>query len=252
MLDASDWPFTDIWHPASGICFMNVAIIAAAGQGKRLGGKRAKQFLELAGIPIIIHTLKRFEQCAAIQEIFVVLPGADNTASFLTLAAKYGLQRKLTRVVTGGATRAESVWRGLQAIRPATVEIVAVHDGVRPFVTPEEISRTVEAARVGGAAILTAPATDTIKEVENGQVRRTLMRAQLRHALTPQCFRYALLRRAYEEAGDLGADITDDSALVERLGAPITVVEGDARNIKITRRSDIALAEIILKEFEDK
>jgi 2-C-methyl-D-erythritol 4-phosphate cytidylyltransferase len=229
---------------------MNVAIIAAAGQGERLGGKRAKQFLELAGTPIIIHTLKRFEQCAAIQEILLVLPARD-AASFLTLAANYGLQRKLTRVVTGGATRAESVWRGLQAVRPATAEIVAVHDGVRPFVTPEEISRTVEAARATGAAILTAPATDTIKEVENGQVRRTLVRAALRHALTPQCFRYALLRRAYEEAGDLGADITDDSALVERLGAPITVVEGDARNIKITRRADIALAEIILKEMSD-
>jgi 2-C-methyl-D-erythritol 4-phosphate cytidylyltransferase len=229
---------------------MNVAIIAAAGQGKRLGGKRAKQFLELAGTPIIIHTLKRFEQCADIQEILLVLPGAD-TASFLTLAAKYGLH-KLTRVVTGGATRAASVWRGLQAIRPATAEIVAVHDGVRPFVTPEEISRTVEAARACGAAILTAPATDTIKEVENGQVMRTLVRTQLRHALTPQCFRYALLRRAYEEAGDLDADITDDSALVERLGAPIAVVEGDARNIKITRREDIALAEILLKEFDDK
>ena len=227
---------------------MNVAIIAAAGQGERLGGKRAKQFLELAGTPIIIHTLKRFEQCAAIQEVFVVLPARD-AASFLTLAANHGLQRKLTRVVTGGATRAESVWRGLQAVRPATAEIVAVHDGVRPFVTPEEISRTVEAARATGAAILTAPATDTIKEVENGQVRRTLVRTALRHALTPQCFRYALLRRAYEEAGDLSADITDDSALVERLGAPITVVEGDARNIKITRRADIALAEIILKEF---
>src|SRR5215210_2451566 len=158
---------------------MNVAIIAAAGQGTRLGGKRAKQFLELAGTPIIIHTLKRFEQCAAIHEVFVVLP-PDDAATFLTLAAKHGL-RKLTRVVTGGATRAESVWRGLQAIRAATAEIVAVHDGVRPFVTPEEISRTVEAAQAVGAAILTAPATDTIKEVDNGEVRRTLARSHLRH-----------------------------------------------------------------------
>ena len=229
---------------------MNVAIIAAAGQGKRLGGKRAKQFLELAGTPIIIHTLKRFEQCASVDEIFVVLP-AEDVAGFLTLAANYGLG-KLRRVVAGGATRAESVWRGLQAVRAATTRIVAVHDGVRPFVTPEEISRTIEAADEFGAAILTTPATDTIKEVWQGRVRRTLMRADLRHALTPQCFRYALLRRAYEEAGDLSAEITDDSALVERLGAPIRVVEGDARNIKITRPADIALAELILREFEDK
>jgi 2-C-methyl-D-erythritol 4-phosphate cytidylyltransferase len=229
---------------------MNVAIIAAAGQGKRLGGKRAKQFLELAGTPIIIHTLKRFEQCASVDEIFVVLP-AEDAAGFLTLAARYGLC-KLRRVVAGGATRAESVWRGLQAVRAATARIVAVHDGVRPFVTPEEISRTIEAADECGAAILTTAATDTIKEVEEGRVRRTLVRADLRHALTPQCFRYALLRRAYEEAGDLSAEMTDDSALVERLGAPIRVVEGDARNIKITRPSDIALAEILLREFEGK
>jgi 2-C-methyl-D-erythritol 4-phosphate cytidylyltransferase len=153
--------------------------------------------------------------------------------------------------VTGGATRAESVWRGLQAIRPATAEIVAVHDGVRPFVTPDEISRTVEAATAGGAAILTAPATDTIKEVENGEVRRTLARARLRHALTPQCFRYGLLRRAYEEAGELSADITDDSFLVERLGQSVSVVEGSARNIKITHREDIAVAEIFLKQMPD-
>ena len=229
---------------------MNVAIIAAAGQGKRMGAGRAKQFLELNGTPIIIHTLRRFEQCADIDEVFVVLPATD-AASFLTLAAKYGL-RKLTRIVTGGATRAESVWRGLQAIRPTTAEIVAVHDGVRPFVTPEEISRTVQAAQAGGAAILTAPAIDTIKEVENEVVRRTLVRAHARHALTPQCFRYSLLRRAYEDAGDLSApDITDDSSLVERLGESVRIVEGNARNIKITRREDIALAEIFLKQMSD-
>ncbi|HYE66829.1 MAG TPA: 2-C-methyl-D-erythritol 4-phosphate cytidylyltransferase [Pyrinomonadaceae bacterium] len=224
---------------------MNVAIIAAAGQGTRLGAGRAKQFLELAGTPIIIHTLRRFEQCVDIQEIVLVLPAQD-AAGFLALTGKYEL-RKLSRVVPGGATRAESVWRGLQAVRPATAEIIAVHDGVRPFVTPDEISRTVRAAQVSGAAILTAQATDTIKEVENGRVTRTLARAQLRHALTPQCFRYALLRRAYEQEVDRMADATDDSALVEQLGATVTVVEGDQRNIKITRPEDIALAEMILK-----
>ncbi|HEV2914599.1 MAG TPA: 2-C-methyl-D-erythritol 4-phosphate cytidylyltransferase [Pyrinomonadaceae bacterium] len=231
---------------------MNVAIIAAAGRGERVGGERAKQFLELDGTPIIIHTLRRFEQCAAIQEIFVVLP-ASETASFLTLASRYRL-RKLTRVVAGGASRAESVWRGLQAVRAATAEIVAVHDGVRPFVTPEEISRTVEAAVECGAAILAAPATDTIKEVEGERVLRTFARARLRHALTPQCFRYALLRRAYEEAGEQllsSADLTDDSALVERLGVSVAAVEGDARNIKITRPSDLALAEIFLKQMSE-
>jgi 2-C-methyl-D-erythritol 4-phosphate cytidylyltransferase len=225
---------------------MNVAIIAAAGQGVRMGGRRAKQFLEIAGTPIIIHTLKRFEQCDEIQEIVVVLP-AQETASFLALAGKYGL-RKLARVVPGGATRAESVSRGLQSVRAATAGIIAVHDGVRPLVTPDEISRTVRAAEATGAAVLAAPVTDTIKEVQDSQVVGTLVRERLRRALTPQCFRYALLRRAYEEAADLGADVTDDSALVEKLGVPVAVIEGDPRNIKITRPEDIALAEILLRQ----
>ncbi|HYO91441.1 MAG TPA: 2-C-methyl-D-erythritol 4-phosphate cytidylyltransferase, partial [Pyrinomonadaceae bacterium] len=116
---------------------MNIAIIAAAGQGRRMGGKRAKQFLELAGVPVIIHTLRRFEQCARIHEIVVVLP-QDERAGFLALASKYSLL-KLARVVAGGSTRAESVWRGLQSVRAQTARVIAVHDGVRPFVTPEEI-----------------------------------------------------------------------------------------------------------------
>src|SRR4051812_43837043 len=108
---------------------MNIAIIAAAGQGRRMGAHagRAKQFLELAGTPVIIHTLRRFEQCQEIQEIVVVLPAHD-AAGFLALAGRYGLS-KLARVVVGGATRAESVWRGLQSVRAATAEIIAVHDG---------------------------------------------------------------------------------------------------------------------------
>ena len=225
---------------------MNVAIIAAAGQGTRMGGKPAKQFLELAGIPVIIHTLKRFEQCDVIQEIIVVLP-AQESAEFLSLADKYGL-RKLAKVVPGGITRAESVLRGLRAVREATAEIVAVHDGVRPFVTPEEITRTVEAARAHEAAILVAPVTDTIKEVESEQVARTLKRGQVRRALTPQCFRYSLLRRAYEQADVLDPDLTDDSVLVERLGTKVAIVEGNPHNIKITQPQDLAIAEVLLRE----
>jgi 2-C-methyl-D-erythritol 4-phosphate cytidylyltransferase len=224
---------------------MNVAIIAAAGQGTRMGHRRAKQFLDLAGIPIIIHTLKRFEQCADIHETVVVLPAAD-AAGFLEIAGKYAL-KKMARVVPGGATRSESVWRGFQSIRAATAGIVAVHDGVRPFVTPDEISRTILAAEESGAAILAAPATDTIKEISEGRVVRTLARSRLCHALTPQCFSYALLRRAYEQASDAAGDATDCSMLVENLGHTVTVVEGNARNIKITRPEDIAMGEVILE-----
>jgi 2-C-methyl-D-erythritol 4-phosphate cytidylyltransferase len=228
---------------------MNVAIIAAAGQGTRMAGNRPKQFLQLAGAPIIFHTLKPFEQCDSIQEIIVVLP-AEESAGFLSLADQHGL-RKLARVVSGGATRAESVWRGLLAIRAATAEIVAVHDGVRPFVTADEIDRTVVAAQADGAAILVAPAVDTIKQVNNGAVVRTLKRTELRHALTPQCFRYGLLRRAYERADLHDPAVTDDSLLVEQLGELVMTVEGSSRNIKITSQRDLLIAEAFLNAGGD-
>src|SRR6266849_377992 len=212
---------------------MNVAIVVAAGKGTRLGGNQPKQFLELCGVPIIIHTLRQFERCEKISEIIVVVP-AEETAVFSSLAEKFEV-RKLSRVIAGGATRAQSVLRGLNAI--AGAEIVAVHDGVRPFVTPNEIDRVVAAARTSGAAILVAPVADTIKDIENGRVKRTPPRHSLRRALTPQCFRYELLKRAYEQLDEVegaGIEVTDDSLLVERLGSEIIAVEGAARNIKIT------------------
>jgi 2-C-methyl-D-erythritol 4-phosphate cytidylyltransferase len=227
---------------------MNVAIIAAAGQGSRLGGTRAKQFLELAGTPIIFHALRPFEQCADVQEIVLVLPAVD-TSDFLSFASKHGL-RKLARVIAGGQTRAESVFRGLQSIRAATAEVVIVHDGVRPFVTPDEISRTVAAAKENGAAVLVGPITDTIKKVSDKFVVKTLRRSELRRALTPQCFRYELLRRAYERVDVSDPEITDESVLVERLGEPIAVVEGSSPNIKITNREDLAIAEVLMKTIK--
>src|SRR5882724_3776359 len=152
---------------------MNVAIVVAAGKGTRLGGNRPKQFLELDGIPVIIRTLRQFERCREIDEVVAVLP-AEETAGFQSLAQQFEL-RKLSRVIAGGETRAQSVQRGLASIDEA--EIVAVHDGVRPFVTPEEIDRVVAAARTGGAAILVAPVADTIKEINDGRVLGTLSRS---------------------------------------------------------------------------
>ncbi|HSS21365.1 MAG TPA: 2-C-methyl-D-erythritol 4-phosphate cytidylyltransferase [Pyrinomonadaceae bacterium] len=223
---------------------MNVAIIAAAGQGQRMAGKRPKQFLELAGTPIIVHTLKAFEQCDVIHEIITVL-GADEIEGFLSLQRKFGLSKK-SKAVVGGTTRAQSVLHGLQAADEWT-EIVAVHDGVRPFVTVAEITRTVEAAKVSGAAILVSTGVDTVKEVRDGVVEKTLDRLQLRNALTPQCFSYELLTRAYRAVDVLDPTLTDESSLVERLGEKIVVVEGSPRNIKITRVEDLAIAEAMLR-----
>ena len=225
---------------------MNVALVVAAGKGTRLGGERPKQFLELAGVPVIIHTLRQFERSREINEVITVLP-AEDLAGFESLAKQFKL-KKAGRVVAGGPTRAQSVRKGLMAI--GEPDIVAVHDGVRPFVTPLEIDQVVAAARATGAAILTTPVADTIKRVRDGCVTETVPRVELRRALTPQCFRFEILKSAYESLDELestGVEITDDSFLVERLGITPTAVEGSARNIKITNREDLVLAEAILR-----
>ena len=227
---------------------MNVALVVAAGKGTRLGGDRPKQFLELGGVPIIIHTLRQFECSKQVDEVIAVLP-ADETAGFESLARTFELT-KARRAITGGASRAQSVRNGLNAI--AEAEIVAVHDGVRPFVTPEEIDSVVAAARENGAAILTVAVADTIKRVEGDRIAETVPRGSLRRALTPQAFRFEILKEAYEQLDELesaGIDVTDESFLVERLGVEVIAVEGSARNIKITNESDIALAEALLSRI---
>jgi 2-C-methyl-D-erythritol 4-phosphate cytidylyltransferase len=224
---------------------MNVAIVVAGGKGVRFGGDRPKQFLEVNGSPIIIHTLRQFERCREIVSVVVVLP-AEETAGFQSLIENFALQ-KVTRVVAGGATRAQSVKQGLATI--AEAEVVAVHDGVRPLVTPDEIDNVVKAAGESGAAILVARVADTIKEVRSDRVVSTLPRVNLRRALTPQCFRIEVLRRAYEQLEELeaaGIEVTDDSFLVERLGLEVVAIEGSARNIKITKKEDLRTAESIL------
>ena len=227
---------------------MNTAIIAAAGKGNRMATDRPKQFLEVLGIPIIFHTLKRFEQCDSIDELVVVLP-AEESAGFLSLAGKYGL-RKLARVVPGGNTRTESVKRGFMSIRAATAHIVAVHDAVRPLVTVEEIEKTIAAADLIGAAILTNRVTDTIKRVAGNSVVETIDRDTLRRAVTPQCFHYGLLRRAFDEADATDVALTDESSLVERLGHSVAFVEGSPLNIKITTPHDLLVAEAYLAAEE--
>jgi 2-C-methyl-D-erythritol 4-phosphate cytidylyltransferase len=223
---------------------MNIAIIPAAGRGTRLGGPVAKQFLELAGAPIIVHTLRRFEACAEIAALAVALP-AGALEAFRAQAQAHGLRKPL-RLVSGGRERSDSISNVLEAVADLRPEIIAVHDAVRPFVTPSQISAVLARAREVGAAILALPATDTIKEVEGGLIQRTLDRRRIYRAQTPQAFRYELLRRANAEAraAGLAAEaLTDDALLVERLGLPVAVVEGSARNIKITTPEDLMLAE---------
>lgn len=227
---------------------MNSAIIVAAGSGTRFGSKTPKQFLEVLGKPLIIHTLERFEFCSAIDEIILVLR-AEEIANFRQTAEKYNL-KKLAKIVSGGETRAESVFGGLDAIDSQKCEIVAVHDGARPLVSVEEITQTIETAKETGAACLVAAVTDTIKEVADGKIIRTVDRSNLRRALTPQCFRFEILKRAFAE-NEIGEVVTDESFLVEKLGYKIAAVEGSAQNIKITSREDFVFAENLLKQFKN-
>ena len=226
---------------------MNSAIIVAAGSGTRFGSKTPKQFLEISGKPLITHTLERFEACAAIDEIILVLATGE-IANFQKIIEKYNLG-KLAQIISGGETRSESVLNGLNAIDSQNAEIVAVHDGARPLVSVKEISQTVQKAKETGAACLVAAITDTVKSVAGGKITGTIDRATLRRALTPQCFRYEILKRAFAE-NELGEIVTDECFLVEKSGYEISAVEGSAQNIKITRQEDFIFAENLLKQFK--
>jgi 2-C-methyl-D-erythritol 4-phosphate cytidylyltransferase len=193
--------------------------------------------------------LERFEACPTINEIILVLP-AEAIENFSSIAANYKL-KKLRKTVAGGKTRNESVFSGLSAINFQADDIVAVHDGARPLVSAEEITKTVEKAGITGAACLVASVTDTIKEVAAGKIIGTVDRVNLRRALTPQCFRYEILQRAFAE-NKSNVIATDECLLVEKSGYEIAVVEGSARNIKITTPEDFVLAAGFLKELQNE
>ena len=222
---------------------MNTAIIVAAGSGTRFKSTTPKQFVEIYGKPLLIHTLERFEAARSVDSVIVVLP-EDRIDEFESLVQKFHLS-KIFAVVSGGATRAESVRNGLDAVA-LDDGVVAVHDGARPLVTPNEIDETIEKAKLMGAACLVAPVTDTIKTISGKEIANTLDRDKLRRALTPQAFRVELLRKAFEQA-ELSEAVTDECYLVERLGHPISIVEGSSRNIKVTQADDLIIASEFLK-----
>ena len=222
---------------------MNTAIIVAAGSGSRFKSTTPKQYVEIHGKPLLVHTLERFEAARSINSVILVL-SEDRIEFFESVAQRFQLG-KIFAVVSGGATRAESVRNGLDAV--AFEEgIVAVHDGARPLVSPDEIDETIEKAKFTGAACLVAPVTDTIKTINGKEIANTLDREKLRRALTPQAFRVELLRKAFEES-ELSDAVTDECYLVEKLGHPIAFVEGSARNIKVTHSDDLILAEAFLR-----
>jgi 2-C-methyl-D-erythritol 4-phosphate cytidylyltransferase len=225
---------------------LNIAIIPAAGIGSRMNADRAKQLIEVGGIPVLIHTLRRFEECDLVDQVILVLQ-PDLTTEAFGLISRFGI-RKVSRVVAGGAQRQDSVYRGLQVVSPDNAGVILIHDAVRPFVAPDLITSVTERAETAGAAILAIHATDTIKQVKSGRIVRTLDRRQIFQAQTPQAFRYKVIKDAFDRALSDGFVATDDSQLVERLKQRVSVVEGSPLNIKITRPWDLKVAELIYQE----
>lgn len=218
------------------------AIVAAAGLGTRMGTAHPKQFIPIAGKPVLVHTLDAFERCPIIECVCLVVREQE-VARVQRLVTDHSLG-KITTVIPGGEVRQDSVYNGLLAIDG--VEIVVVHDGVRPLVLPESIAATVEAARDGGGATLATKVSETVKAVRDGLVLRTIDRGPLWMAQTPQAFRYTLLREAHERARAAGVVGTDDAMLVERLGHQVRIVPGPVDNLKIATAADLALAEAVL------
>lgn len=226
------------------------AIIVAAGRGRRIGAGVPKAFLPLAGEPILVRTLRPFEACADVHRLVVVVPEELlSRAEAMVAAAQV---TKLEAVIAGGPERMHSVARALERISSEAGDILLVHDGVRPFVTPQQIARVIERARAVGAAVLAIPIVETVKEVEGERVIGTVDRRRLYLAQTPQAFRAAILLQAYERALREGIAATDDAALVERCGWPVVVVEGSVRNVKITRPDDLLLAEALVRVEEGR
>ena len=222
-----------------------LAIIVAGGSGTRFGAQLPKQFLELKGRPILMHTIEAFGHCGDCSfDIVVTLP-ADQMDLWQQLCHKYGFDLP-HRVVPGGETRWHSVKNALDSILDINdVDIIAVHDGVRPLVTVELIGRTIETARRDGAAIPVVTLNDSVRQVK-GEISHALDRSTLRAVQTPQAFDARLLHDAYSLPYQ--PTFTDDASVVECAGHLVTLVEGDPHNMKITRPMDLALAEYLLNQ----
>jgi len=228
-----------------------VALVPAAGQGTRMGSERPKAFLPLGGIPILAYTLQKFEACPGVEEILPVVPAGSGVLWTEQIVREWGM-KKVSRIVPGGAERQESVHLGLKALQ-GKADWVIIHDGVRPFVSPDLIERSLAETGRWQAVVAALPAQETLKEVSpEKEVLKTVNRRHLWIIQTPQVFAFDLILRAHEEARREGFAATDDSLLVERLGVPVRIIEGSKLNLKITTPEDLVLGEGLLKHLEKR
>ena len=229
-------------HPKN----FTTAIIAAAGLSERFGGSVTKQMTELCGLPVLVHTLKAYQNSESIHQIIIVARNDEITFWQMT-CQKYGLD-KVSDIVPGGSSRQESVLKGLEAVSDKA-KFVAIADGARCLITPEQIKEVCHAAYKYKAATAAHRSTDTVKIADSkGFIDKTADRDSVWLAQTPQVFRTKLYRAAAYTALKEGFTATDDNSLVEFVGAPIRLVECGAQNIKITTYEDMAIAEGVLKK----
>lgn len=215
-------------------------VVVAAGRGERFGGGTPKQYLDLAGAPVLLHALRPFTSHPEVACTVVVLPPADADRPPAWLSALLG---EALRVTAGGASRRESVAAGLAAL-PHHCDVVLVHDGARPFPPRDAIDGGIAAARRGHGAVPALPVADTIKRADDfGRVLCTVPREGLWHAQTPQAFPRALLERAHRADAPLERPASDDAMLVELAGGTVDLIPGSSRNLKITTTDDLLIAE---------
>jgi 2-C-methyl-D-erythritol 4-phosphate cytidylyltransferase len=224
---------------------ITAALIPAAGRGQRMGLDIEKQFLQLGGKPLLAYTLARFEATPTIDRIVVIVPSGRETFCYQEIVAPGGI-RKVTHIVAGAETRQRSVMAGFSCL-DQDVDVVVIHDGARPFVTPSLIQAAVDAALAGGSAVAAIPESDTLKRVSSaGTVIETVDRRNLWRAQTPQAFRRAILQRALAYATQHNVDATDEASLVEWLSWPVRIFPGSIWNFKVTSPDDLVLAELLL------
>ena len=229
---------------------MNVhVLVPAAGAGRRIGTSVKKQYLALGDRPLLAVTLQRLAEHPRVTSLHVIAPEAEQGYCRKEVIEKYRL-KKVAGVVVGGKERQDSVYNGLLACLADDDDIVLIHDGVRPFFPREKMSPLIDAATTHGASLLAVPAQDTVKEVVEGLVARTVDRSLLWLAQTPQAFRFGLILEAHRRARRAGHQGTDDASLVEWCGWPVAVVAGSAYNLKVTTPADLVLARAMLASDE--
>ena len=227
--------------------FKSIALIPAAGMGKRMGASINKQYLHLDGMPIVARTISVFERSPLIDAIYLVIPAEEIPFCREHIVEAYNFC-KVAAIIPGGKERQHSVMNGLRGMREhvSDGDVILIHDGVRPLITEEVLRESIAVARSHDGAVVAVPAKDTIKSVENGNVTGTPDRNTLWQAQTPQAFRYSVIYSAHQAAETDHYLGTDDSSLVERTGGLMRIVQGDYHNIKITTSEDLVLAEAFL------